>query len=150
MNTSEKVSVTYDGIEIEYLEADDKWCFELRGRERKADTLAKAKEAIDKPAPQEKTFVPIKAYFREGLGSDMRFKEATITSLAEVSGYDGQQVWYTVNGKRGKAGVRRFIEFTEENDALIAEAKKLKAEAAVLEERAEKTLDKIKKIEVPK
>jgi len=36
--------VEYNGIQILYLEDQNKWRFELRGRERKADSLKQAKE----------------------------------------------------------------------------------------------------------
>lgn len=48
------MTTTHNGIEIEYLEREDLWQFELYGRERKVESLAAAKEAIDKPRPSRK------------------------------------------------------------------------------------------------
>ena len=48
------LTVEYSGITIEYIEDDNKFRFELRGRERKAESLKQAKEWIDKPEPVKK------------------------------------------------------------------------------------------------
>jgi hypothetical protein len=147
MNTSEKVSVTYDGIEIEYLEQDDKWRFELRGRERKADTLAKAKEAIDKPAPQEKTFVPTRAYLSNYSGVEA----VTITSLAETDSYSGQQVWTLgKGGSRKKQSLKDCYEVSPENDAILETCESLDDEIEALEKKRKEVFARLKKIEVPK
>lgn len=47
MNTSNHIKVIHSGIEILYVEGENKWTFTLRGRDRSADSLAKAKEYID-------------------------------------------------------------------------------------------------------
>ena len=60
------MKVFHDGVEIEYRESDNQWFFELRGRERKADSLKAAKEAIDKPEPKpKKKFEPIAGWMTE-------------------------------------------------------------------------------------
>jgi hypothetical protein len=43
------MTITHDDITITYDEKDNRWHFELRGRQRSAESLAKAKEFIDKP-----------------------------------------------------------------------------------------------------
>jgi hypothetical protein len=53
-----EVKVVCKGIEIKYDENSNCWNFELRNLERSAETLLKAKQAIDKPTPGNRTARP--------------------------------------------------------------------------------------------
>ena len=89
----------YNGIEITYDEGRDKWLFDLRGRSRSADSLAKAKEAIDKE-PKEKrvqTFPRFEAY----LWAYNELRVVTVTSVAEDGYHQGATFW-VVDGDRRK------------------------------------------------
>lgn len=82
-------TVAYRDVTIEYLEDENKFRFELRGRERKAESLKQAKEWIDKPKPMKKAaknFKPIQVVFADGTYSDNRYhkkyrKVVTVTSV---------------------------------------------------------------------
>ena len=52
--------VTYEGIEIAYIEGSNDWRFELRGRSRRAESLSKAKEFIDKEPSKKKPVEPFR------------------------------------------------------------------------------------------
>jgi hypothetical protein len=95
--------VKYDEIEITYIESENKWRCEIRGRERNFESLAKAKEAIDRPAPEEKTpFTRVEVLMRRRYG-DATYKRATLTSEAEVGRYGrGRHYWGIVDGSREK------------------------------------------------
>lgn len=54
MPTQPAITITHNGVTITYSEVENKFVFELRGRERKVDSLREAREAIDKPAPKVK------------------------------------------------------------------------------------------------
>ena len=57
------MKTVYQDIAIEYDEQSNAWKFELRGRSRGADSLAKAKEAIDKePVEKRKPFPKFEAW----------------------------------------------------------------------------------------
>lgn len=93
------LNVVHGGITIEYSEADNQWVFELRGRERRVESLIKAKEFIDKPNPVDKpesTFKPVICWhgrWNEG------WQQATVTSIADVQ-YGTQKVWATIRETR--------------------------------------------------
>jgi hypothetical protein len=108
---ADAVVVTYQGIEITYHEQDNLWVFELRGRERKVGSLAQAKEAIDKPAPEgKKKFERIAAYKQSYNG----MIKGEITSLAERD-----YAWFSVDGKRTKEMVCSLYVANSDNAALI-------------------------------
>lgn len=133
-----EVKVTYGGIDIAYNEEQNRWEFELRGRERFADSLAKAKEAIDKPEPKTaKKFVPIRAFMNTYGGVYV----GTITSIAE-SGNRLQEVWFTRDSdkRRTKERLDRMKEFNEANQNLVAEHDALQKEAETLRKKAEQRL----------
>lgn len=112
-----ELTITHDGIVITYDERDDLFHFTLRGIERSSDSLRKAKQAIDKPAPKDKkAFTPIQAWFcRWSRDPEM----VTITSLVEKT-YREQQVWIkNSKGQRSKEGISNFKEASESNAAII-------------------------------
>ena len=151
----EKTVVEYGGIEIEYLEDVNKWQFELRGRERKADSLKAAKAAIDKPDPKaKKSFVPIPAWMRSSRFNDEEgWVKVTVTSVADKSdrGLYGrrEELWIVNNGKRSKERADRFHADTPENAAIRAEIDRLTEVIAAAETKRGEIEQDLTRIELP-
>lgn len=107
----------YNGVEIEYVESDNKWRFTLHGRERSASSLTLAKQAIDKgPKPKTK-FEPIPAWLWNYSGP----KKVTIASLAENSRYSRAEAWVTRDGRRSKEGISDLYADNLANQPLVDE-----------------------------
>ena len=135
MNTSKPITVVHSDTTITYNEGENRWTFTLRGRDQSADSLAKAKEFIDKPLPPEKAkpFEKIPAWFFPYAESP---KKIEVTGIAEGRiAYGGDSyVWVTEKGKRSKESVLfRIYPSTPLNDEFIA---------AILEKR--QTIDELK------
>jgi hypothetical protein len=147
---SDLVKVTYDGVEITYNESRDRWTFELRGRERSAESLAKAKEAIDKPEPKEKApFARISAYMKS-YGDYMKsygdkFQKVEVTSVAEDD-YGTPRVWTVRNGDRRKERADSLYCANAKNESLIAEYEALQTEIKALEEKSRALVNKMETI----
>jgi hypothetical protein len=144
---SEQLSVKYYDITISYSEQNNRWEFELRGRERYAESLAKAKEAIDKPVFDKsgKKFIPVRAILRDYSGAH----PGTITSIAESS-YRSQQVWFVRDDdkRRSKENLSSMREESESNLRLLEESTTLCAEADVLIEKAHSKRESMKPIKI--
>lgn len=150
---SEKIQITYDGVEITYVESTNKWNFELRGRERNVDSLQTAKEAIDKPEPvKKKPFTRVPAFILENLySSTAKFVPVEVTSIAERQPYSSTPyVWIVgADGHRKRQNVYYVYADTAENRMRIA---KYTADAKIvegLEKDLAKTLKGVATIEVP-
>jgi hypothetical protein len=122
---SNTMTIEYSGIIIAYDEKDNRWRFTLRGRDRSAESLAKAKEYIDKPKPEdkkEKPFERIKA-FRFSYGGTVLVGE--VTSIAE-RGYSNLKAWFVGPGhNRSKEAAYSLYPMTSENEALLKQWKVL-------------------------
>jgi hypothetical protein len=149
---AEAVVVKYCDIEITYNEGADCWQFELRGRSRSAESLAKAKEAIDKPAPSEKQEPPFnraKAYKSESWTNDGDFSLVDVTSIAEGNGFSTSvNLWVVANGKREKVGLEKLFAVSAENDALIAEMKSLSNQELQLQKQRNRMAKLLRTLEV--
>jgi hypothetical protein len=142
-----EMSVVYAGITIVYTEADNLWRFELRGRDRSADSLAKAKEFIDKhPAEKGKPFERVKAYLTSRF--DGEYKPCEITSIAESS-WGTNCAWISIDGKRKKENVGRLIPATPENDSIIAQIVVMNAERTKLTKQIGTLDSSMKRYKVP-
>lgn len=148
-----KITVTYDGVEITYVEYTNKWNFELRGRERNVDSLTAAKEAIDKPEPvKKKPFTRIPAFVLESnYNSIAKFIPVEVTSVAESPSYrTTQQVWIVgPKGKREQKDAPYVYADTPENKMQMA---KYVADSKIisgLNEQLKETLQGIAAVEVP-
>lgn len=139
---AEALKTTYNGIEITYDEYADLWRFELRGRERKAETLVKAKEAIDKPEPREKTFKPIEAWTNRGYET-LRFVKSNITSITNG---DVDSVWCSIEGRRSKESLSRFYEVSRENDELVQKIADISEQRDELHKKAKELAGQLKKL----
>jgi hypothetical protein len=144
---ADTLEVKYKEVEIVYSEENSRFEFELRGKERYAESLAKAKEAIDKPVPGPagKKFEPVRALFRSYRG----VKPGTITSIAE-SGYRSQEVWFTQDEdkRRSKEWLSNMCEESESNLLLYKDSKALYKEAESLRSKAEAKRESMKPIKI--
>jgi hypothetical protein len=135
---------THDGTVITYNEKENKWEFTLRGRDRSAESLAKAKEFIERPVPAEKAkpFEKIPAWLFEHHNKPVRIE---ITGIAETPAHrlNEKHVWIKKGGKREKHRVS-FCVFpaTSLNDEIAAaiiektdEIRKLNKECSDLQRR---------------
>lgn len=140
MNTK-PIQVVHSDIPITYNEGENRWTFTLRGRDRSAESLAKAKEYIDKPLPPEKAkpFEKIPAWFFEFQSTP---KKVEITGIAEGRGYGSntQYVWINAPGKRSKEPVHNIVPSNKKNDELIND---ILAEITVVDE-AKKAIAKFR------
>ena len=139
----------YDGVKITYDEKANLWRFTLRGRDRSAESLANAKQAIDKPVPEEKAkpFKRIPAIKVESYVPNFYFGE--ITSIAETPRYSNRvEVWFTRPDGRRKEDLTNFVADTPENRAVIGEAEKLLKEANDLREKAQNLASFLPKLEI--
>ena len=144
---ADTLEVKYKEVEIVYSEENSRFEFELRGKERYAESLAKAKEAIDKPVPGPagKKFEPVRALFRSFRG----VKPGTITSIAE-SGYRSQEVWFTQDEdkRRSKQSLSDMCEESESNLLLYKESQALDKESDSLYRKAEAKKASMKPIKI--
>lgn len=147
-----EMKVMYEGIEITYNEPKDIWQFELRGRERSAESLAKAKEAINKPVADKASsaFKRTPAYATSGYRWDSSFTVGEVTSIADVS-YGTQYVWFvSQSGKRAKVRHDCTCLATPQNSALITSIESLIAECKALDSKGRALYEKLAKIPLPK
>lgn len=151
MNNELKPSVTiqYSGITVEYFEEPNKWRFELRGRERNAESLKQAKEWIDKPEPVSKKAAKNFERFEvllagrwgyEGHKPDSR-RIVTVTSIAEDrfrNDVNDPSAAWIVNkaGERSKESVQNLYVLNAANEKKWAEYDALQAHKARIEKEA--------------
>lgn len=140
--TDEPIRKTYRDVEIVYVEGSDKWNFTVNGRERNLETLAKAKESIDRALDREvkeKPWKPFEAWFESRFGN-RDFEKVRVTSEADRD-YGRRQFWITREAKqrRSKEPMDYLFASTPENEekinqiiALRQQAEKLYAEAGTL------------------
>jgi hypothetical protein len=118
-----EIKATHNGIEITYNEHFNRWDFELRGRERSAESLYKAKQIISKPCsePSSKTFVRRKGYILDRWG----FGEPIAVEITSVAGhkFGNQYFRLMINGARREEPAYKVIESTPETEAKLAEYK---------------------------
>ena len=144
---SDTISVKYSGAEITYDENKNKWVFELNGNERKAESLANAKAAIDKPRPKEKkAFEPIPVYF----SNFSEYKEAHITSIADNSDYrGGNYCWIVCGRERSKESASRLFARNEKNAKIIAEIKAHEKDLETIRKRSDKLVEQLELAALP-
>ncbi len=139
----------YNEIEISYDEGRDRWLFELRGRSRSADSLAKAKEAIDKePAEKrQQTFPRFQAYFWRY--DDL--KVVTVTSIAEEASYGKSKVFWVMDkdNRRSKELQHSLFPVNEHNTKIIEAVKAKEAEVEKLQEDIRALRETLQQATVP-
>ena len=151
MNTthSGNVNTTHSGIEITYKEEDNRWYFELRGRSRNAESLTKAKEAIDKePSEKRKQVFPrFDAYRINSWGWDL----VSVTSVADAGYRSGEYFW--VNSKkrgREKESALSLVPVNDQNSITMKEINAIEEQIASLEEVKSKRFERLQCATVPK
>ncbi len=115
-----RMKTTHNEIDISYNEEKDRWEFELRGRSRSAESLTKAKEAIDKELKEKRTqtFPRFAAYIKRSRNG---FETVTVTSVADAN-YGGLHFWTDSqkNGRR-KEPASILYPINDHNKAIVAE-----------------------------
>lgn len=144
------MKTTHNEIEITYNEDKDRWDFELRGRQRSAESLAKAKEAIDKePVEKRKQVFPrFAAYLKKNWEG---YVTVTVTSMADAGYRGGIYFWIAMkDGTRQKEGAESLFPVNEKNTSIIAEIARLDAMVAALKEKISAQQGKLQSATVPK
>lgn len=145
---TEALQVTYDGISVSYDEAEDKWSFTIRGRERSAPSLAKAKEFIDRPVKDKEasTFTPLAAYY---VGYDHAPREIQVTSMAEGRSYSsGQHYWIVKDGQRRKERCDYIYPQSPSNVEAVTQMRGLEKQIKTLQKQLEKAHQSMEKLVV--
>jgi hypothetical protein len=120
-NSENSIKTVYNGIEISYNENRDLWEFELRGRDRTADSLVKAKEFIDKPVvDSKKSFEKIEAFW-VGNWHGKYAEKVIVTSRGEDSIWDGPEFWIQGSEGRKKVAAGGLLKINANNIGLINE-----------------------------
>lgn len=148
---NEIMKTNYNGTDIAYQERENNWIFELRGRERVAESLAAAKEAIDKPYSA-KADGPQFERFPAWVKYDGTLRLCTVTSEA-YSRYHSKMFWITLDPAQPSTIKRRvssadkrrmqanhydLFRRTPENDKLAAQRIDLDKEIERLHEERNK------------
>lgn len=141
--------VEYKEVEIVYSEENSRFEFELRGKERYSESLAKAKETIDKPVAGlgGKKFEPVRALFNSSWG----VLPGTITSIAAKNGYGrSNEVWFVQDENKGRSKelLSNMYEESESNLRLCEESKALEKEANSLRRKAEVRRNSMTRIKI--
>ena len=150
MNTSQQIEVVHSDTTITYNEREDKWQFTLRGRDRSADSLAKAKEYIDKPVAAEKAkpFEKIDAWFFEYTDDP---KKVQVTGIAESRYSSSPEVW--INSKEGRKRVQvryKLFVANEQNDTTVGQMVARKNQIDLLRKEISNLKEKLIQLEIPK
>lgn len=152
MPTEQAIEVKHRDVLITYHEQDNLWRFTLRGRDRVTNSLAKAKEAIDKHVPKEKAkpFEKIAAWFFK-FSDDPKAIEVTGIAEGRTHGNPNEYVWINHWGNRSKESVQFAIyPQNEKNDALVQEILVKRMEAQRLKEEADKLKSQLAPLVLPK
>ncbi len=137
------LQITYGDVPISYDERNDQWTFTLRGRDRIADSLAKAKEFIDKPVKESSSFKRVKALYSKYQNP---LHEVEVTSIAGTGRGGRLDVWVMDGKERSKRTANELFAFTPENLGRAAQIAELDKQIAALEQQKdaiEETLDKL-------
>lgn len=147
---NKNIVVEHDGVEIEYLEGENRWRFELRGRERKVESLANARAAIDKPEPKERAkFEKIGCIGRGQYGGDLW--RGVVTSVAESDRYTRRpQVWVLRDGQSRKESAGNVYADSPENWKILEECKSIDGQRETLRKMHESLVAKLVPVALPK
>jgi len=140
----------YNGITIVYDELKDKFIFTLRGRERWADSLTKAKVAIDTPVKNKKesTFEPVEAYHRSYYSQ--KFEKVKVTSMVDCGLGRQPDFWISNSGKnRSKVGAHNIYPITDSSTKIVNECNAIIDQIAELHAQVGRLSNKVKCMEVP-
>ena len=143
---TEIIRTSWGGTEITYNESDGKWVFELRGRERRVDSLRAAKEAIDKPEPKAKNpYKPVPCWLNVNGG----WVPGIITSIAEGRPYSRtKSLWVVSNGTRSKLDLDEVFAATGENDTIRGTVSELRLQLANTRHRISALMDSMARADI--
>lgn len=143
----EQIKQTYRDVEIVYVERDDRWNFIVNGRERNLESLAKAKESIDRALDREvkeRPWKPFEAWYESRYG-ERDYQKVKVTSEADKD-YGRRQFWISKqiepkyagdkDHKRSKVQMDYLFAASPENDEKIRRIVELRKEADRLYEQA--------------
>lgn len=123
MSTPIFITTDHNGVLVTYDEYSNTWKFTLRNRDRSAESLAKAKEIIDKPGPKEKekAFQKMEAWW---IPYEKPPRRVTVTGIAEGI-YSRDKLWVWIKDARGNRSKEQadftIYPSTPENDATVTE-----------------------------
>ena len=120
MANPELMETVYHEVTITYDERDNRWHFEVEGRERSSESLSKAKEMIDNPPKEKSKFKRFQAYYKD---CSYKFELVTVTSIAEGSSWDRSLKYriVTSRGQHFKIGFRDLVAINPENERKIVQ-----------------------------
>lgn len=144
------ITTAHNGTEIAYDEGANLWRFTLRGRDRSTDSLAKAREVIDKPVSGEKAkaFAKFPAWIF--LYGD-KPEKVEVTGIADVRSYSGSPVVWVKDseGKRSKQRVSFGIyECSADNDAKVEQIIAKMEEGSKLDVERRRLKSDLKEIQI--
>lgn len=141
------ITETYHDVEIRYRENDNLWAFELGGREKTADSLRGAKQAIDTAPKEKKKVVRFEAYL-VGLGRTTLEK---VTVGACTKDYKGRpQFWITdAKGSRSKVEAGALLKISAANDVIAQEVRALTVRVIELQKQREQKVEAMEHVDIP-
>lgn len=151
--SDEPIKKTYRDVEIVYVERDDRWNFTVNGRERNSDSLAQAKESIDRSLDyerKERPWKPFAAYLKKYSGDD--FQAVTVTSQADPGRYNtGLYFWVTKGPKKERSKESAFDLYvvSPENIQKIARWRELDKEIDRLGGEQRKLNEEMERVKAP-
>lgn len=151
--TDEPIKKTYRDVEIIYVEREDKWNFTVNGRERNSDSLAQAKESIDRSLDYEKKERPWKPFAAYHQDYNRDFEPVTVTSVADKGHGSAAYYWISkVKGrdkKRSKESEFELFAATPENEQKIARWRELNAEIRRLDSEKRQLVHEMEHVKAP-
>jgi len=152
------VTIQYSGVAVEYLEDLNKWRFELRGRERNAESLTQAKEWIDKPEPEKKASKNFKRFdvVHAGRYSGPHKRNRSVVTVTSIASdryrneaNNPSTAWVLkANGERAKEGVYTLYPIHETNTKKWEEYDRLTVEGERIEAEKQKVLNSIETLDL--
>lgn len=137
---NKELQITHNGTVVTYDENRNRWTFSLRGQDRSAESLTKAREAIDKPAPKStKPFARITAWFIR-YSSDP--EKVEVTGIAEKS-YGDRQYWIRSESGRSKEPGYNLFMADKKGDEICAQIAEKRAESDKLDAECDKLKRKL-------
>jgi hypothetical protein len=131
---SDTLKTTYRGIEIEYREGNDRWFFEIAGKEKSAESLTSAKQHINMGERQRKA--PVEKFKAYQVSHRSDLPEVVEVGAQTERRYDrATYFWVTAEGKREKVNRSSLFKITEANDTTFAEIRRLDEEGKKIDKQ---------------
>lgn len=147
--STETIKQIYRDIEIVYVELHDKWNFTVNGRERNSDSLAQAKESIDRSLDYEKKERPWKPFAAYHQDYNRDFEPVTITSVADRGYGSSTYYWISKGKKRSKESEHELYAATPENEQRITRWRELDKEVDRLEDEKRQLVAEMEHVKAP-